>query len=348
MFVDRHPSADVAHLMAHVQSWLVAFLLLSMAVTAAAQPVTTLQRPAQPAVAAPDDPEEVLYAAPTTPDRIGRVMAPVFVNGRGPYAFLIDSGASRSAIAPRVVAELGMVPDPAQGLMLRGVTGSEVVPSILIERLQAGDIVLANQQLPVVDTKVFANADGILGVDGFGNMCLHADFAWNRVSIARNGCPRLRRGWIRIPASLRFGQLVRIGAVIRGENVHAIIDTGAARSLGNLALLRVLSLERRAGDPGSDTQVIGATSQEVEGNLLTIPTLYLGKVGIRSMRVTFGDFEVFRLWGLEDEPAIVVGMDMLGTVDGLMIDYARIELRLLPKGALGRAPPTGTRIDKYQ
>lgn len=333
---------------AHVQSSLAVVLLLSMAATAVAQPVTTWQRPAQQVDAIPDDPEDVLYAAPTTPDRIGRVMAPVFINGRGPYAFLIDSGASRSAIAPRVVNELGLIPDPAQGLMLRGVTGSEVVPSILIERLQAGDIVLENQQLPVVDTQVFANADGILGVDGLKNMCLNADFARNRVSIARNGCPRLRRGWVRISMSLRFGQLVRIGAVIRSQKVHAIIDTGAARSLGNLALLRALSLEHRADDPRSDTQVIGATSHESEGNLLVIPTLYLDKVRIGSMRVTFGDLEVFRLWDLEDEPAIVIGMDMLGMVDALMIDYARSELRLLPKGALGRAPPTGTRIDRNQ
>ena len=322
-------------------------LALSVAATAAAQPVTTVQRPQQYRPA-PERPGEVLFAAPTTPDRIGRVMAPVFVNGRGPYAFLIDSGASRSAIAPRVVAELGLVPDPSQMLVLRGVTGSEEVPSILIERLQAGDIVLRNQQLPVVDTPVFANADGILGVDGFEGMCLQADFAANQVSIARDGCPRVRGGWIRIPASLRFGQLIRIGAIVRGARVHAIVDTGAARSLGNLALLRALSLERRAGDPGSDTQVIGVTSQEAEGNLLAIPTLYLGKVGIRSMRVAFGDLEVFRLWDLEGEPAIVIGMDMLGTVDALMIDYARAELRLLPSGAAGKGPPTGTRIDKYQ
>lgn len=275
-------------------------------------------------------------------------MAPVFINGRGPYAFIIDSGASRSAIAPRVAAELGLVPDPAQRLLLRGVTGAEEVPSIMIERLQAGDIVLRNQQLPVVDTQVFANADGILGVDGFERMCLHADFTRNHISIARKGCPRVRRGWIRVPASLRFGRLVRIGARIRSNRVHAIIDTGAERSMGNSALLRALSLEHRADDPRSDTQVIGATSQTVEGNFLVVPTLYLGGISLRHMRVTFGDFHVFQLWDLVDEPALVVGMDVLGTVDAFMIDYARAELRILPKGASNPPPITGTRIDEYQ
>ncbi len=299
------------------------------------------EAPPEPAVdpAAPDpEPvEEPLYAAPTTPDRIGRIMAPVFVNGRGPYLFVVDLGASRSAIAPRIVAKLGLAPDPVQRLILRGVTGTQEVPAIMIDRLQAGDVLIENVLLPVVAPRVFANADGILGVDGFERMCLHADFATNRIAITGDGCSRLRRGWIRIPATLRFGRLVNISAVLRGRRVQAIIDTGAERSLGNPALLHALSLQRRAEDPASDTQVFGATSHTAEGNLLVIPTIYLGEVGIRNMRVTFGDFEVFRLWDLEDEPAIVVGMDVLGTVDALMVDYARSELRILPRGSLDRS-----------
>lgn len=228
--------------------------------------------------------------------------------------------------------------------MLSGVTGTEEVPSVLIERLQAGDIILTNQQLPAAAIHVFANADGILGVDGFEGMCLHADFAGNRMAIVRNRCARASTRWVTIPATLDLGRLVRIRATIRGRRVHAIIDTGAEHSLGNEALLRELSLERRAADPQSDTEVFGATSQTTYGNRLVIPALYLGGLGIRTMTVTFGNFNVFRLWGLVDEPAILVGMDVLGTVDGLMIDYAREEVRILPRGAGNLPPPTGTRI----
>ena len=302
---------------------------------ASAQPVVPDGQPGPDSTVPDSDEQEVVYAAPTLPDRIGRIMAPVLVNGRGPYFFVIDTGASRSAIAPHVTQALGLEPDPGQRLVLRGVTGVEEVQAIAIERLQAGAIVLEDQQLPMIESRVFANADGILGVDGFKDMCLHADFARNRVSITADGCPRLRRGWVRIPASLRFGRLINIDAVIRSKRVHAIIDTGAQRSLGNLALLRALSLERRAEDPVSDTYVIGSTSHEVDGNLLVAPTLYLGRIGIQRMRVTFGDFSVFETWGLADEPAILVGMDVLGRVDALMIDYRRVELRILPRGSSG-------------
>ena len=43
--------------------------------------------------------------------------------------------------------------------------------------------------------------------------------------------------------------------------------------------------------------------------------------------------DVFKLWNLEHEPAIVIGMDVLGTVDAIMVDYRRGELRVLPRGA---------------
>src|SRR4029078_12026677 len=57
--------------------------------------------------------EDFVYVASTRPDRIGRVMAPVFVNGVGPFAFVVDTGASSSVISPRVVARVNIVRCPA-------------------------------------------------------------------------------------------------------------------------------------------------------------------------------------------------------------------------------------------
>ena len=52
------------------------------------------------------DPEP-LFAAPTRLDRIGRVMTHVMVNGKGPFRFVIDTGASRSTLAPHLARALG-------------------------------------------------------------------------------------------------------------------------------------------------------------------------------------------------------------------------------------------------
>ena len=69
------------------------------------------------------------------------------------------------------------------------------------------------------------------------------------------------------------------------------------------------------------------------GNLVATPPIRLGGITIDRLRVVFGDFEVFRMWGVGDQPAIVLGMDILGTTQAFMVDYRREELRFLPQGA---------------
>src|SRR5690606_4122328 len=77
--------------------------------------------------------EEHLYAAPTRPDRIGRIAAPVMINGQGPFRLILDTGASRSVITTRVANTLGLLLTPESRLMLHGVTGSLAVPAVRLD-----------------------------------------------------------------------------------------------------------------------------------------------------------------------------------------------------------------------
>src|SRR6185369_13261208 len=133
--------------------------------------------------------EDFVYVAATRADRIGRVMAPVFVNGVGPFAFVVDTGASSSVISPRVVARLNLAADPSRAKLLRGITGSEVVSTVAVESITAGEIRLPKSELPVVEPRVFADADGIFGADAFARGCLYVNFASAHVSILRTACP---------------------------------------------------------------------------------------------------------------------------------------------------------------
>ncbi len=44
--------------------------------------------------------------------------------------------------------------------------------------------------------------------------------------------------------------------------------------------------------------------------------------------MTFADLYIFKQWKLTTEPAIMIGMDALGTLDTLIIDYRRKELQI--------------------
>ena len=55
---------------------------------------------------------------------------------------------------------------------------------------------------------------------------------------------------------------------------------------------------------------------------------------MQGSHITFGDMSIFEHWGMTREPAILIGMDTLGLLDTLIIDYRRreLQLRLWQKG----------------
>ena len=58
--------------------------------------------------------------------------------------------------------------------------------------------------------------------------------------------------------------------------------------------------------------MFGATPEVGQGTSLIAPTIFLGEAELRDLEVTFGDLHVFRVWDLEHEPAMLIGMDLLG------------------------------------
>src|SRR5262245_48388599 len=91
--------------------------------------------PTPPVATAPappvHDPNEPLFAVPTQRDRIGRILAPVMINGKGPFRLIIDTGANHSTVSPHILEKLGLVPAPENDRIVHGVTGSARVPSVL-------------------------------------------------------------------------------------------------------------------------------------------------------------------------------------------------------------------------
>lgn len=277
---------------------------------------TTLSAPA--GVDAP----QPLFASATRVDRIGRVMAPVMINGKGPYRLVIDTGASHSTFSPKLTEALGLTPSFDAQMMLNGVTGAASVPSITVDRIQAGDLLIEDAQVPVVYSSIMADADGILGVAGLRNERIIVDFRKDRIEITRSSTKVDTSSYLRIPAHKVAGGLLMVDARIGGVAVRAVIDTGAERTLGNGALRDAIRAKSRNRDARwANTEVYGATTQVATGESSVAPPIKLGPTVIRGTEIVFGDFHIFKLWELDKRPAALIGMDVLGTVQALVLDY---------------------------
>jgi predicted aspartyl protease len=267
---------------------------------------------------------EPRYVAPTRRDQIGRIWAPVFINGRGPFRLVLDTGASHSAITAMVALALGIPTDRSPPVTLRGVTGSATVPTIHVDTLSVGDVAVDSPVLPIVPDAM-GGAEGILGSEGLTNKRIFIDFKHDRITIAYSRGERAGFGFVRIPFHSLRGQLIVVDAKVGQVRVKAIIDTGGQTTVANLALRDALG--RRAGR-GKPDQIIGATMVAEDGEIIATPAIELGTIKMLDPGVTFADLYIFKQWKLTGEPAILIGMDALGVLDALVIDYRQHELHM--------------------
>jgi predicted aspartyl protease len=272
-------------------------------------------------MAQPLPPEDLLFAAPTTLDHLGRVVAAVMIDGKGPFRFVVDTGANHSTISPQLAQLLGLTPSLAQSIRVIGITGSAQVASVPIEMLQAGALDIAHTRFPVIWSPVMAGAAGILGAAGLSEDRLSVDFDHNQVRITRSHGESLPWGFTRLWAARLQGGLLSVRGRVGNVPIQAIIDTGSEHTLGNLALYRELFQQQRGKGTYLETRVYGATEQVGTGKLQIAPVIDLGAVKVGGVALVFGDFHIFRTWGLTGEPVIILGMDVLGTVKALTVDY---------------------------
>jgi predicted aspartyl protease len=299
-------------------------LLGSSAVGAApvAAPLdTVLPEAVEAGSTAPLGRDALLFASPTTRDHIGRVVVPVMVNGRGPFRFIVDTGANHSTISPRLARELGLKPTEEASIILDGITGTAQVSFVTVDRLQAGDLTIQGTDLPVVWAPVMAGADGILGAAGLTEKSLLIDFQRNRVAISRGVEAEVRANSTKIHALRAVPGLITLATQVGGVPVRAVIDTGAERTLGNLALRDALRARRLHGVLAQMTSVYGATKEVELGEILVAPTIVIDTLRINDVAIVFGEFHIFKVWRMQDQPAMIIGMDVLGTVASLSIDF---------------------------
>jgi predicted aspartyl protease len=267
---------------------------------------------------------EPRFVAPTRRDKIGRIWAPVMINGRGPFRLVLDTGASRSAITAQVADALGIPPDSSRPVLLRGVTGSLAVPTIHVDSFAVGDVILTPATLPIV-TDALGGAEGVLGTEGFGDKRLYIDFEHDSITITRSRGERVRADFVVIPLERSSAGLLAIHAQVGGVRVRAIIDTGGQSTIGNEAMRDSL-VRRHAKGTSSPVTDVTTTTQDAES--FPSPPIELGSIQIRGARITYGDMRIFEHWHLINEPALLIGMDALGLLDVFIIDYRRRELQL--------------------
>ena len=300
------------------------FVAFAFAMALAAVPVA-----AQAPVGAVPEPEAAGEDLAFT-DVEQRMTVPVAIAGAGPYRFVVDTGAQRSVISRQLARRLGL---PAgRRVRLTAMSGSSDVDTVIVPSLSVSTPPVAGLggeriEAPALEAQ-HLGAPGMLGID-FDRNTMTVVPATRRDRVQRHAGDE-----IVIQARSLFGQLVVTDAKVMGRRVRVVLDTGTSVSLGNLALKRLVTRRKQGLPQAQFTSVLGG---EVTADYANVPVMAIGSATINNLPIAFADAAPFRAFGLQDRPALLLGMDALKLFRQVRIDFANRELRLLlPRDAQQR------------
>ncbi len=286
---------------------LVPMLALSTAMMAAPLLAQDPVLPAAPAKTAAPAGESVDVG------KANRLTVQVSVAEKGPFSFVVDTGAERSVVSRELADELKLARGP--GARVFDFAGASTVDTARVPSLSAGTLGTATFNAPMLD-QANLGAAGLLGIDALQGHKVVIDFDRNRMTVIP--ATRHTDGDVVVGAQERLGQLIVTKASFNGEPISVIIDTGSWISVGNSAMRRLMKGKPRPLGPVSVQSVTGRT---FDAEYFMVDAIRIGEVRFDAFGLSFADVPPFERFGLKDKPALILGMSSIRMFRRVEIDF---------------------------
>jgi predicted aspartyl protease len=267
-------------------------------------------------------------------DRSDRMTVPVRINNSIAYPFIVDTGSERTIIANDLAMLLSL--EKGRPLNLATVSGRATVGSYYIDKLTTSTLNMEGIEAPGLERENLG-AFGLLGIDSLQENKVYLDLRAGTMRVVpsklKESGTKFESGMIVVSAKRNAGRLILSNAKLDGINVDIIIDTGAQSSMGNYKLRDMLTRRNRKGG-FSDAVIQTVTGAVLQGKFTQIRDIEIGGFHITNLPITFSENYAVKALGLENRPAIFLGMDALNLFDKVAIDFAKKRVSFgLPKGS---------------
>jgi hypothetical protein len=223
---------------------------------------------------------------PCPPDK-NRLFINVRINGRGPFRFMLDSGAGSTVLSQRVAAILGI--NVSGNTPARGIGGFGNLGFGDIDSLDIGELTLRFSKIMVADFdslsgSIMSDLDGILGYDFFARFPIRIDFPDSILIIYRPGYATKDKFQNDIPLEIYY-QMPLVTGELDGQPLRLVLDLGAQAGVVlqrnspgfQLVMKRAKELSRttRIAGIGGSQDVYSAVmdSLRIGSHLITSPTV---------------------------------------------------------------------------
>lgn len=276
----------------------------------------------------PATPQDEAARIAASNDADEHMTVPVMINGRGPYRFVVDTGADRTVLAEDIAINLGLV--GGGDVTVQGVVRSVASRIVAVKEISFGAVTRRNLTMPLLP-RTYMGADGYLGLDAVDGSRVTLDFA-NRVLTVSKSRPAPLYGVRRsteayVPVRGNAGHLRSLNCRVDGVMTTCFVDTGAQISVGNSKLLEALIDRNPRCAVLGNLPITGITGGVIMAKVTSVGRILLHGIAFTDAVVAIADMEIFDVWGLMDRPAMLIGMNFLRQFAQVSIDYGLKEIR---------------------
>ena len=260
-------------------------------------------------------------------ERDDRMTVPVLVSGSGPYRFLVDTGADRSAISRELAGSLGLA--NSSEATMHSLSGASTVETANVPQLELAGHAQNVRQAALL-SKSNMGADGMLGIDSLRTQRVQFDFEKQTLSIVPSATRDFRDepGTIVVQGTRRNGRLILSDASADGHPLTVVIDTGAEVSIGNDALRQQLVGRGLVSAP-MRVSLQSVTGEMITGDFVMVRNLEMGGVTLKNLAIVFADAHTFKALNLQKRPAVLLGMNAIRAFKKVSIDFAKKKFRVV-------------------
>jgi predicted aspartyl protease len=250
------------------------------------------------------------------------IFADVKINGKGPYNFVVDTGASQTVLSQKLAKDLGLA--VITTTVMHGIGGSGKVSSSIhrIDQLQIGDVSVGDLPVGTFDDPVISQiADGVIGTAMLADFIVTINYPASRIELSRQPVAAVAA----LPVWC-IGNMLLLPAEINGKQGNFIVDTGAITTVLSLTMANAMGINEKTPGALVDMGIAGVGG--AQGITLMLPQLTMKTIRqteVLGQSLAIDLKEISKMLGTEISG--VAGFDFLKSYK-LTLDYHKAEIHL--------------------
>ena len=260
---------------------------------------------------------------PLSKDSTGHVTVPAFVNGKGPFEFVLDNGADESAVYSWFAKSLHL---PKSGSReLSGATGSVPMTGTRLATLAIDGHVIRNVDADTVpDRTDGARLAGVAGVDMMANRLAIIDFGCGTFALRpiQSGRPEIvGNATLTNAGSIKDGKQFTFPVTLNGIAGVAVLDSGARSTMINNEFAAAAGIHPQSDSFRDGEPARGATATPVRTRVGPIGNVRFAGITRNDVSAKIVNLPYLEGAGLSGSPMMNLGLDLLAGTR-LTVDYS--------------------------